>query len=262
VSSRGRRWKVSGSRPWRSIRARKAQYGCPPGCYAAILASQYRTLPWRWSVTLTAPPGELLGWWREWIGSGWDQESDYRTDGKAPDLPPLKFTVQGAAEVSMKFVKAAERQRLDHARAQIAELQPDAWPFWVAVLAKHPRRSGKMVRGEANVGSGIPHIHMMVGSVSYARMRELLSLWPGRTKLQKVRSPWRILHYLFAQELTGDHAQDVFSHCNNLMVPPLYSENFEHVLLAQRHRERMRRERKKRDWVLGLRRKVRSGKLA
>jgi hypothetical protein len=49
------------------------------------------------------------------------------------------------------------------------------------------------------------------------------------------------LHYITAQRIKDDHRADVFSHCLELLKPPVYSWNFEACLLAHRFRERRRR---------------------
>jgi hypothetical protein len=201
-------------------------------------------MPWQWVITLTLPPEEnLYDLWQEWLATRWDQANDYGRP--SIDWPAIPFVQYGIPSQSFKFYTEADRQRLDYQRAQIAQIEPSAWPFWVAVFARHPRRSGRTMPGEAIVESGRPHIHMLVGSVSRSRMQEILSTWPGRIKLTAIYSPWKILHYTFAQALTVDHAADLWSHCDNLMIPPAYSENFDHVLIAVRHRERMKREAKK-----------------
>jgi len=55
-------------------RARKKKYWCPPGCYAAVLASRYDVLPFTHAIALTAPPGCFEDWfvpWAEESFEGW-----------------------------------------------------------------------------------------------------------------------------------------------------------------------------------------------
>ena len=52
----------------RRIRRLRFKYGCPPGCYAARLASRLDDLPFTYAIALTAPPGRFLEAWNDWCG--------------------------------------------------------------------------------------------------------------------------------------------------------------------------------------------------
>lgn len=233
-------------RPFRLLDSLKAQYGCPPGCTPMNLAGLYSTLPWRWVVTLTAPPGRLMTTWNAWHESGWDRVSAF-DDREPPTLPRLTFRDHGAPEMSLKHLTAAERLLIDRNRDQLASLNVDAFPFWLAVMSSHGQRTltknSKSI--EKIVTSGVAHIHMLLGGIDYRPVRRLLKAWPWITDLKAIYSPRRILHYCLAQRLRDEgHFLDPWS--TPLLRPPLESWNLEVVLMSHRHRERMERRRLRR----------------
>src|SRR6266851_1842780 len=48
-------------------RARRKQYWCPAGCYAAVLASRYHLLPFTHVLAFEAPAGVFEDWWDQWL---------------------------------------------------------------------------------------------------------------------------------------------------------------------------------------------------
>jgi hypothetical protein len=127
------------------------RFGCPPQCYPAILATNYRTMGWRWALTLTAPPGQLEAAWATWwkMAGQWDQISSF-AGREASEIPEtLPFTIYGVPAMSYRFIPKIRWASMDRARAELDRLRPDAWPFWTATFA---------------IGqNGTPHIHMAVG---------------------------------------------------------------------------------------------------
>jgi hypothetical protein len=100
-------------------------------------------------------------------------------------------------------------------------------PFWILVFARHP--------------GGAPHAHMIIGNVTREMLDEGLASWPGvdrpggRPVAKAVWNRWGALHYLFAQADPWEHRRDVWSHCPNLLAPPIESENLEVLYLLTRN---------------------------
>ena len=224
------------------------RFGCvgddkEAACFPAILATRYHELPWQWAATLTAPPGMLSAYFAEWrrrVGQ-WDLVSDLDHDLSPPDLPHIPLV----ASMRKKYVAKIDHPRYEAVGRELAALVPDSFPFWLGTIAAHPKPVGKAKSAnmEAIVSNGVPHVHLIIGGISYTRIRTILGAWPGIKKWRKVSTPWNWLHYLLSQELKDDHRRDLFSHCHNLLQPPIESWNLEAVLIAHRYRLRIKRRR-------------------
>jgi hypothetical protein len=144
-----------------------------------------------------------------------------------------------------KYVAKIDHPRYEAVGRELAALVPDSFPFWLGTIAAHPKPVGKAKSAnmEAIVSNGVPHVHLIIGGISYTRIRTILGAWPGIKKWRKVSTPWNWLHYLLSQELKDDHRRDLFSHCHNLLQPPIESWNLEAVLIAHRYRLRIKRRR-------------------
>lgn len=175
-------------------RKSRERFLCPPGCMAAREASRLDDLKWEYFVTLSAAPFMFWDLWQRWDGLG-----------------------------------RLDRQFGDRC-------------FWVRAFAQQP-------------GSSQPHAHILIGGATDRAVLRLVDRWMrlgGNAKVQAVTNRaggrWGILHYLHAptvvpygpqgkprkgtpeynahiRDVKLTHAQDVYSYCPALLVPPHASDN-------------------------------------
>jgi hypothetical protein len=65
---------------------------------------------------------------------------------------------------------------------RLYDLAPDAWPFWIGTLARHPKVNNPRAQQgiERITEDGLLHAHLVIGGIGYARMVEIKRFWLGR----------------------------------------------------------------------------------
>jgi hypothetical protein len=174
--------------------------------------------------------------WYQTVGS-WDRVSDF------PGIePPEVGRLPIAVSLPLKLVAKDRRPEVERLQRQVARLPFDSFPFWLATTAAHMYSWDPVARRVVIADpDAAEHVHMLIGGISFYRVREVFAAWPGRKKGPRaVYRVWNLLHYMLSQEDKALHQRDE-SRCQNLTQPPLESWNLEGVRLGYNYRSRMRR---------------------
>ena len=121
----------------------------------------------------------------------WDRVSDF-PGIEPPDVPRFPILVSEP----LKLTPRDRRPEVEAIQRSIARLPFDSFPFWLATTSSHThswdpdappngewynpqRKRGRVVISDPDAAE---HVHLLIGGISFYRVREILSTWPGRKK--------------------------------------------------------------------------------
>jgi hypothetical protein len=189
------------------------------------------------------------------VVGAWDRVSDF-PGIEPPDVPRFPILVSEP----LKLIPRDRRPEVEAIQRSIARLPFDSFPFWLATTSSHThswdpdappndewynpqRKRGRVVISDPDAAE---HVHLLIGGISFYRVREILAAWPGRKKGPRaVYRVWNLLHYMLSQEEKDLHSRDA-GRCQNLTQPPIESWNLEAVRLGFNYRMRIKRRRENR----------------
>jgi hypothetical protein len=125
------------------------------------------------------------------VVGAWDRVSDF-PGIEPPDVPRFPILVSEP----LKLIPRDRRPEVEAIQRSIARLPFDSFPFWLATTSSHThswdpdappndewynpqRKRGRVVISDPDAAE---HVHLLIGGISFYRVREILATWPGRKK--------------------------------------------------------------------------------